>query len=267
MNFIKFHAIIMFLIYCVGYISTLYAQTKSQFLYELYNPQRSPDLLYFDVSMINLASDFEDLSKLTINIKIVNDELQFIKAKNGGFQADYEVAVAIFDKNKTLADSMSWQERVFAKNFDETNAQNLFAFTGNSFDLEPGEYYFHVWVRDLETNRRGMREGKVTLRDFSSKNMIVSDLLFLNNRAKNQKTNIPQQGRLLAYFEVYNIPEGDSIQVLYQLLGLGGKILEESQYWKKSKGKIIKNYIQIFDKAFTNGFTGIRVKVQYKDQS
>ncbi|MFQ5822448.1 MAG: GWxTD domain-containing protein [bacterium] len=232
------------------YNSCLFSQTNI-----LYKVEQPPDVPVFDVVLFNFASENFEKSRLMFNIKFVNDELQFIKTKEGKFRADYEVSIVIFDGAGSRVDSLTWKEYVIAQNFDETNSINLFNFTEASFDLLANEYQFRIGLKDLETRRTGYQQGSVTLRDYSMDEVLVSDILFLDYLSVGEEGEINispkiagnrhEKSILYAYFEVYNVTESDSINVMYQIFGPGNKIIQKGEYWIISRGRITPNYIEI----------------------
>ena len=228
--------------------STLLAQDR--FTYEFARVKQARDVPRFEVAFYNTATDFEDESQLYVQVKVVNDALQFIKGDGNQFRADFEVTASLLDTAGTEIEKRTWSEHVLAANFDEVNARDLFTLTQSSFFVQPGYCKFRVELRDQETGRIGRKEGSMTPRDFSRPDFAVSDVLILDSAnfkkiIEQSSVHIETNGQLelssvFAYYEVYNVPKGDSIEIHYDILDVEGKSLQRDAFSKVSAASIYR---------------------------
>ncbi len=233
--------------------STLLAQDR--FTYEFARVKQARDVPRFEVAFYNTATDFEDESLLYVQVKVVNDALQFIKGDGNQFRADFEVTASLLDTAGTEIEKRTWSEHVLAANFDEVNARDLFLLTQSSFFVQPGYYKFRVELKDAETGRIGRMEGSMTPRDFSRPDFAVSDVLILDSAnfkkiIEHSSVHIETNGQLewsgvFAYYEVYNVPKGDSIEIHYDILDVEGKSLKRDAFSKVSAGRITPAYFEL----------------------
>jgi len=245
------HQLLMIGILCVLNlpISRVFSQA------ELSHFRKSNDAPVFDMVVVNFASEDPDLSRLDLYIKITNNQIQFIKSKDGGFIAEYEISVDIFNKDGERVDGKIWKEETTTNNFDETTSISLSRLSYVSFDLPLNEYQISVSLRDLETLRTGQQKSSIALRDYSKDELSVSDILYLDYLFLKEDGNLDlhpkvsneryEKSQLYAYFEVYNIGAYDSVRITYEILNSGKKSVQKSGYWLKGEGRITPNFFRI----------------------
>jgi len=201
---------VLLLLYLTFFFSIhLYAQDVNRSNFELHWTEQPEDVPYFEVDFVNVAADEPNLSRLIFKLSFVNDELQFIRAKGKKFRADYEASVVISDTSETEIDRIKKTGFIIARNFDETNSLDIKNSTELRIALEPGVYNFRIDLKDKETQRSGIREGSVTLRDFTKNEFMISDVFAVDSievatdEPASGGENIKPQTELYAYFEVY----------------------------------------------------------------
>ena len=265
---------VLLLLYLTSFFSiNLYAQDVNRSSFELHRTEQPEDVPYFGVDFVNVAADERNLSRLIFKLSFVNDELQFIRAKRKKFRADYEASVVISDTSETEIDRIKKTGFIITQNFDETNSLDIKNSTELRIALEPGVYNFRIELKDKETQRSGIREGSVTLRDFTKNEFMISDVFVVDSievapdEPASGGENIKPQTELYAYFEVYNVPESDSIYIVYQFLTSEDKVLQEGERRIKSAGRVSRQYIQLDKLALVSTDNRIRLVVKSKDKS
>ena len=234
--------------------------------------QTSTDGPVFDLDVVNMATENRNLSRLDVYIKIKQDELQFIKTSESRFLAEYEVSVVVFNEAKERVDGTVSKKQIFTSDIAETNSAKAFSLSKTSFDLPPDNYLVSIDLQDLETRRTAQQDSAISLRDYSSREMLTSDLLYLDyySKNKNGKLNIRPRvsgsrgdtSKLYAYFETYNVPAVENIHVRYEILNEEKKTILNDQYTKKSEGVITKNIVAIPGDSFAHGKYLMRIEIR-----
>lgn len=202
------------------------------------------------VTTYSTASMDSNVSRLNFVISFVNDELQFVTAKDKQFRADYQVKLVILNPDGSKVDSTSWQGFVTAQNFKETVATDISHTTRSHIDVAPGEYRYRIEFVDLETRRARLREGTVTVRDFSSNTVDLSDIAILDAANLAQSSDAINKEDLVdslryAFFEIYNLPVGDSVVVQYEIFEPVKEKALQGQRALLSAGRVTPNFIAI----------------------
>jgi GWxTD domain-containing protein len=254
--------------------SLLGQEVKQSNLY-LYEIEQNPDVPFFNVNLFNVAADSVNLSRLIIRLSFVNDELQFITTKDKRFRADYEVFVVIFDTLGSEIKSKKAAGYVMAQNFDETNSKKLLNSAQVEVDLQPNKYQFRISLKDVETQRIGVRKGWVVMQDFSKGELMLSDILFLDSLTLNKDQRLKQLMNDLdrpldatkhyVYYEVYNTSEPDSVQIIYEILGPKNDIIKEGEHWIQSRGRITPDFIELDEDKSLAGSYRLKIEIKSKD--
>lgn len=253
-------------------ITKVYSQSSTQSNFELFTVKQPDDVPFYNVRMLNFASDSTALSRLFVQLTFVYDELQFIKADNKKFRADYEVSISYTDTADVEVTTTKWSGTVFAENFDDTKSTNIYGSTQGTVDLPPGTYTFKIELKDMETLRTGSREGRITLRDFFANGMTVSDIIFLNSveflesdAIDNQHDARAEEAELYAYWEIYNILEGDSIDIEFSIVNSENQVIRAGQKRIRSVGAINKEFIEIDQETRQSNFL-VKLEITHKEQ-
>ena len=249
----------------------LFPQTITPGL-NLLGPQHASDAPHFDLLLFNTAAETPNLSRLHIELTFINDELQFIKQKNKKFRADYQVTGLILNRDGTKVDSTSWRGFVAAQKFDETTSNAIWQSARGHIDLPPGEYRYRIGLTDLETRRAGVREGEVLLKDFSGEKLAVSDIVLFDKSGLEHANGVnnsgaqPDSSARVAYVEIYNTNEGDSLAIDYEILDSANQATQKGRQEIVSTGRITKSYLPV-QKQVTEEKSRIKLNIQSADDT
>ena len=234
--------------------------------FQLKKNLQSSDVPSFEIEMFNRAADDEGLSRLQIRLTFVYDELQFIRFKKKKFRADYEVTVTLQDSTDNEVASKQWTGFVVAQNFDQTNSTFLSHSTEGFLDVPPGRYRFKVGLKDVETRRVGYLEGEIGLRSFSGE-LMFSDVVFQDSVLVAAGEADSSQSQLYAYFEIYNAPESDSLEIEFQILDSENDVKQGGTLYTKSQGRVTRQSIKIDARGISDGQHRIRLTARTSSDS
>lgn len=233
----------------------------------------------FDFDAVNTASDNFNLSHLDIYVRVNYDELQFLKL-DAGFKASYEIIVTILDKSGRPIDARDAREEILTEEVNDIQSIRKFKLNQFSFDLPPAKYEIVLSLQDLETLKVATRKQEMTLKKYPDNDFLVSDILYLDYVSKDPDGNLKftpkvsgfkmYDSRLYAYFEVYNVPDSDSVFVRYEVIDpKNGKLVDKEQheYWLKSGGRVTKSFLEIADSGLPHGRYTTRIKVQHANDT
>ncbi|MFQ5648776.1 MAG: GWxTD domain-containing protein [bacterium] len=235
------------------------------------------DTLLFDMETVNLASVHPQLSRLDVYVRVVYDELQFVKASNDSFMAKYTVDVTILNSAGEKVDAKDFGDKVMLATIDEVNSREKFMMSRVTFELPPDQYQVVVKVEDVETRRSSQTTGRVELRQYSDDELRVSDILFLDDIRRGEDGKLIFQPRvssmqskhakILVYFEVYNVAPTDSFWVEYEVLSADDSVALVDKYWSKSERRITQNFIDIQGETLSHGDYRVKVKIKYQGKT
>ncbi|HEX9652262.1 MAG TPA: GWxTD domain-containing protein, partial [bacterium] len=252
-----------------------YTQTATARDFSLFDAPEASDVPHFAMTMYSVAaSDFAE-SRLNFSISFIYDELQFVTDKDKKFRADYRIRVIIANPDGSKVDSTSWQGHVIARNFDETVSADLTHTSRGWIALLPKEYRYRVELTDLETRHTGFRDGSVVVRNFSPDSVSVSDIAILDSAALEQMlaSDLDFTGEIqiadsvhYAFFEIYNLPPGDSTVVRYEISQPMSQNLVSGEKSLVSAGRITKSFFEIVDPNAITGESRLKLTIVSRDK-
>lgn len=229
----------------------------------------------FSVDALNLAAEDPALTHLDLYVKLTHQALQFIRTDERDFRADYAVAVEAYDSEGEKVGSTSAEETLFAENYDQTNSRELFHITRLGLDLEPGEYEIRVRVLDRETRKETAQSFPMSLRSYPAQGLDVSDIVYLDYLSTDEEGRLhfrpmvqiakEASAEILAYFEVYNVPENEDIIISYELLDARKEDVHVNEVTVKSRGRVTPYHIEIDGGELPPGQYQLQVDVMYGD--
>ena len=214
---------------CMRWSVVLFLLLNSRFLLaqaELSGP-REEGVPFFNLDLANFRAEKPKETRLDVYLKIMYDELQFVKVTADSYRAVYEISAIILDQDDFQVNGKIWRDTVTVKDFATTNSRQLFDATKSSFNLAPGKYRINVGVMDMDTRRTSFRKTSLVLRDFSDAKLTLSDVLIADAVGQDSSGNfIPQpqvtaprreQSQLFAYFEIYDAGKDQEYKSNYVL--------------------------------------------------
>ncbi|MCI0493939.1 GWxTD domain-containing protein [candidate division KSB1 bacterium] len=259
--------IVMFLLLSFN-VAVLFAQPEL-------NQARNYDVPNFYYDLINVASPDAALSRLQIYLKILYEELQFTLGENN-YQAKYEVSAVILDEKGNQVDGKSADETVAAESYDQTNSRQDYSISYLKFDLFPGKYKISLSVTDLETQQTKIIKDEVRLQDFSSKELMTSDLSFVRNvvidslGVKSFHPDVSNcikdlTSELFIYFEIYSkIQEDENYSISYSVKKVKGKQIVKDEYRRSKDGARTLEFFQLSSSKLSQGAYQIEISVTGK---
>ncbi len=162
---------------------------------------------------LNYNSDRPGKTRLDVFIQVPYSEIQFVRNGNG-FVSNYFVTISIFDESKqNLIQEKTWNEKIEAKDFDQTTSKNNFNLSLKSFYLAPDKYFIKTSVEDRDSKKEFTAANFYTVKDFD-KPFAVSDIMLIASRTEDENNNkiIPNVSRNVAaqkngvdfFYEVYS---------------------------------------------------------------
>lgn len=142
--------------------------------------RREPGTPFYNVEVSRFPTRNPDSSRVVIYLKVLYDDLQFVKYDTT-YQAKYEISVVAFDVDDIQVDSDIDRRTVQVKSFEATNSRDLNDYARYAFTLDNAQYKFTVGLMDLDTRKTTYRKFTVDLKKFIQGNLQLSDLVIVDN--------------------------------------------------------------------------------------
>ncbi len=262
---------------CMRWSVVLFLLLSSRFLLaqaELSGP-REEGVPFFNLDLANFRAEKPKETRLDVYLKIMYDELQFVKVTADSYRAVYEISAIILDQDDFQVNGKIWRDTVTVKDFATTNSRQLFDATKSSFNLAPGKYRINVGVMDMDTRRTSFRKTSLVLRDFSDAKLTLSDVLIADAVGQDSSGNfIPQpqvtaprreQSQLFAYFEIYDAGKDQEYKTNYVLKNPEGKKVFQKEVAVRHTGQITPVILELPGSTLAHGLYVIRVEVKGRE--
>jgi GWxTD domain-containing protein len=121
--------------------------------------------------------------RLDVYYSCVYDVLQFVRVEGDTYRSRYEASALLRKEKGGHVEVKSHVRTVTVGSYPETNSRSLRVSGCLSFWPEPGKYTLELRLTDLESNKSLVRTKTVTIWDFSSPGVHLSDVLFADSTA------------------------------------------------------------------------------------
>jgi GWxTD domain-containing protein len=237
--------------------------------------RREENVPFFNLDLASFRAEKPKETRLEIYLKIMNDELQFVKVAADSFRAVYEVSAIILDQDDFQVNGKIWRDTVAVKGFETTNSRQLFDATKAGFNLPPGKYRVNIGVMDMDTRRTSFRKTSLALRDFSEAKLLVSDVLIADAIGRDSSGNLiphpqvtaPRQekSQLFAYFEIYDAGKDKEYKTSYVLKNPEGNKVFQKEVTVRHSGQITPVILELPNASLAHGVYFIRVEVKGRE--
>ncbi len=166
--------------------------------------------------------------KLLVMAHFLYDDLTFIKSDSSGFDTNFEILFAIYDKKGNVVDNHTINRKINVKDFNLTNSRTKSVILKDKFDLPPGEYTLLAKSTDLITNKSAKRKVKFKMEDFASKPVALGSLLFLQSVTLDSSGQVidflptfgnnfsVKKGAFYIYFDAFTQNLNQPVKIRYQ---------------------------------------------------
>jgi GWxTD domain-containing protein len=240
--------------------------------------QENGHVPFFYVDLVNFRGDRVKDSRLDLNLKIMYDDLQFVKVAADSYRAVYEVSVIILDEDDFQVNGKIWRDTVTVNDFEATNSRLAFHFDEASFNMSPGKYRVSIGVMDLDSRQTSFRKTSMVLRDYSADKLAVSDVLIADGTSVDGSGNLvphPQVtaprregAKLFAFFEIYHADANTKdYEISYALKNSKGEKVFQGQASVQHAAEITPVILELPNTALAHGVYMIHIDVKDRKQS
>ena len=172
-------------------------------------------LPYFDVVLHNQFDPNMKGYDILVLTQFVYDDLTFIKSDTAGYNASFELLIAVYDEHENVVFNRTVNRDISVKNFDLTNDRDKKILLKNIISLNPGKYTILLKVLDLSTNESASRKMNMNLVDYKSEPIYISGISFLQDVKWDSNMQVidfsptignnftAREGQFYIYFDLY----------------------------------------------------------------
>ncbi len=210
----------------------LFALTSSSSAQYLETSQQSGvGLPFFELAYQNRFDPDLQHHRLLVMARHLYDDLTFIKSDTSGFDTQFEILFAVYDKKGNVVTSHTINKKLNVPDFEMTNSRELSLIIRDEFELSPGEYTLLAKSTDLITNKSAKRKIKFSLKKFSDKPVAIGSILFLQEVKLDSNNNVidftptfgnnfnVKKGAFYIYFDVFTLKPGEPLEIHYIFKG------------------------------------------------
>jgi len=176
---------------------------------------------------------------LAIQTKISFDKLMFIKT-DSVYEARYELSVTVFDGKKGQKGFRTIKKRAIARQFSQTNSNDIFDMVTLEFNLEPGKYRVEISLLDKDLQKTAHQNLKMIIPDYFSRPVTVSTCRFPEQRVNDNSSvsdcvfsvsGVLLKSRLYhpVSFWIYSIEGDKTVDINYEVLNAEGKVIRKAE--------------------------------------
>lgn len=184
---------------------------------------------YFDVVLYNQFDPNMEGYDVLVLTQFVYDDLTFIKSDTTGYDASFELLIAVYDEKENVVFNRTINKSINVKNFELTNDRDKKILIKSKVDLMAGKYVFLLKVLDLSTNQNLSRKVNVTLPEYESKPISISGISFLQDVKWDSNMQVlsfnptignnftAREGNFYIYFDLYVKDISQPITIKYTM--------------------------------------------------
>ena len=235
-------------------------------------------LPFFQAGIFRTFDDIGENRIVRLYFQIINDDLTFIK-KDDVFEAEVQFDIYINNQQKEFVVNRSISKVIKTTHFDETNSRKVSNSYITDISLPPNVYDAVITALDKNSNKQVNRKIHFELEDISSKEFLLSDLLFFKDYQKDSLGNISNFEPNLTnnfsgedkyfYFYLSSIIEKpqDTLNIKYTIRNTSGAVTQMNEYSIIKNERKTDHYIRINRQQFDQSRYELEVTGSYRGNS
>jgi GWxTD domain-containing protein len=235
-------------------------------------------LPFFQAGIFRTFDDAGENRIVRLYFQIINDDLTFIK-KDDVFEAEVQFDIYINNQQKEFVVNRSISKVIKTTHFDETNSRKVSNSYTTDISLPPNVYDAVITALDKNSNKQVNRKIHFELEDISSKEFLLSDLLFFKDYQKDSLGNISNFEPNLTnnfsgedkyfYFYLSSIIEKpqDTLNIKYTIRNTSGAVTQMNEYSIIKNERKTDHYIRINRQQFDQSRYELEVTGSYRGNS
>jgi len=196
-------------------------------------------------------------TNVLIMTQFMNDDLTFVKNPSGGFDAEVELIIAIYDNQDNVIDSRVVNKTVHSGTYEATNDRDTRFDLKEIFKLAQGRYRVFVKSNDLNSHKTAQHKQEIIVNDFSKKEIDISSVLFVHEVELDSSGQLlsfepsfsnnftVRSGKFYIYFDVYCADSSEPLNLHYQLHHKKNKAEVDSSFSVRFPQKVSSILINI----------------------
>ncbi|MCX6639588.1 MAG: GWxTD domain-containing protein [bacterium] len=201
---------------------------------------------------LRLPTENPDSVKIEIHLRIVNDDLQFVK-KDDHYEAGYGVDFSLRDDDDNPMGTVHVDRALSAESFAKTNSRQSGDQTEASFVVAPTVYQLRVRLTDRESRKTRDLDQEISFakKDWSTV-LRLSDIQLIDSTGTTVMTSgLIKDNRIAAVFAVYSKNPKD-VNLSYSLYNDTGQSLVKAAIPWKGDGAFMTDTIYFSTDTLSN---------------
>ena len=249
----------------------------------------------FNYEIFNFPTPDSNSSRLDIFISVSNALLQFVKQEEGGYVAQFELNITIYEhKKEDVTLYQSFEQRIEEDSYQKTVSRGIRHYYFYSVSLKPRRYKMLLELVDLDTRKSLQWKSQIKVKTFRKANFNFSDIVFYQIDTTNvtprltllnvspeffQKTPYAHYPQLVTpslvnqrklyiigccfgiYHEVFVTVPLDSLLLTYEIINSSNRVVYKREIRKKVIERLVVGEFKINKIAFAPGEHLLRITV------
>lgn len=201
----------------------------------------------FHLDVISFRGETDSSSRVDVFAVVPYQSLNFMKSGEN-YSAQYDLIIKVLDSSKTIKEEKKVHRIIKAKDYNSAQGSNgEFDYSQTLLSLTKGNYEIKVIMIDNYTNGTLEKSRSLTILNFAEYPYAISGIMLLSSiEEQNGKFKITPyisdnvgdlKDGFFTFFESYNKSGIDSVDFIYQISDMEGKVLSNSKKIRKYVGR------------------------------
>jgi len=239
----------------------------------------SGDGPFFFIDYASFKGEKTGTTVVELYLEVNYDGLQFIKNR-ASFLAVYDIDLSIANADDQLVAGYTARDSVTVATYKETKSSGRSRVLQLNFFLMPGQYSLQTKISDLETQHTSMIKSQLSVRDFLSPRLQISEIQLSRKIhvsqmespfVKNNQYIEPNVSRrfaagmedIYAYFEIYNLNHDSThYSVSYTIYNRRKKVVFETDRSHSKSTQTLAHTLRFPSAQFPEGVYRLAIRIQ-----
>ncbi|TKJ41269.1 hypothetical protein CEE37_06270 [candidate division LCP-89 bacterium B3_LCP] len=221
----------------------------------------------FRALFTRLPSSVPDSVKLEVHVRIVYDDLQFVKEKEE-YRASYGLDVIIRDRDERLMGLKHLDREIIAINYSQTNSRQHGDQTKTTLRIPPGRFDIKIILNDRESKKNRILEHEV---DFTGEEwnhpIQLGDLVLVDSSGVAQLAGGVSHGQPIRVAHRIYCENKEGLSILYQLMDEHDHLVQAGKITLQGEGPYFAETLELPSDSLDDQFYRFFLAAKFDDNT
>lgn len=239
--------------------------------YQEHSSQSGIGIPFFDLVLHKQYDTDFSRHRLLLMAQFLNDDLTFVKSDTSGYDASFELLLAVYDEQRNVVVSKTINKNINVQDYGLTNSRQLKYTLKEQMRLPAGKYELLARSVDLMSSKSAQRKVKFKLDRYDDKKISISGILFFQAASFDSSGKLvdfsptvdnnfnARSGYFYIYFDLFVKDTANQVKLKYSFANNKNKVEFDTTVVRRVAGPVSSHLLRVDKKRLTSNRYNLKI--------